>query len=236
MSTTRTEPLSARAYAAVKRLIIDGSLQPGDQLKVRPLSERLSLSATPVKAALSALARDGFVTSEPQRGFFVTVLSDRDVRELFQLREALEPYAARLAVTEGLEAADMDCLRRLTAQQHEAAAGGDRGTYNELNLRFHRTLWRMGGNTRLDQLMDDVVGQMSLATTFTSQAPGRIEHAISEHVAIVDLCEARRVDELGELVARHVRDSYAAYRQMVAWDPWPDPPAPPPRHHAYGDT
>jgi DNA-binding GntR family transcriptional regulator len=210
--------MTSRAYAAIKRSIIGGSLQPGDRMNVRMLGERLELSATPVKAALSALARDGFVTSEPQRGFHVTVLRDRDVRELFELREALEPFAVRLAVTDGVDAEHLADLRRLTAQQREAAQNDDRASYNDLNLRFHRTLWRLAGNSRLDRLMDDVVGQMSLATSFTSQAPGRLDHAISEHVAIVDLCEAAELDRLAQLVARHVRDSYAAYLQMVSWE------------------
>jgi DNA-binding GntR family transcriptional regulator len=216
--TTTEASMTSRAYAAIRRLVIDGSLQPGDRMNVRLLGERLELSATPVKAALSALARDGFVTSEPRRGFHVTVLRERDVRELFELREALEPYAVRRAVADGVDSERLAELRRLTTQQQEAADNDDRASYNDLNLRFHRTLWRLAGNRRLDRLMDDVVGQMSLATTFTSQAPGRLDHAIGEHVSIVDLCEAAEPEKLAQLVARHVRDSYAAYRQMVSWE------------------
>ena len=216
MTTERS--MTSRAYSAIRRLVIEGSLEPGDRLNVRVLGERLGLSATPVKAALSALAHDGFVVSEPRRGFHVTVLRDQDVRELFQLREALEPYAVRLAVVEGIDAADLAELRGLSAEQREAARQRDRASYNDLNLTFHRTLWRLAGNSRLDRLMDDVVGQMSLATTFTSQAPGRIDHAIGEHEAIIDLCEEAEPEELARLVARHVRDSYAAYLQMVSWE------------------
>lgn len=214
---TRAQSRSAHAYAEVRRLIIEGALQPGDRMNVRLLGERLGLSATPVKAALAALARDGLVTSQTNRGYFVTVLVEQDVRELFELREALEPYAVRRAVTDGAADEALDELRRLTEAQRDASAAADRAGYNDLNLQFHRTLWRLAANRRLNQLMDNIVGQMSLVTTFTSRAPGRIEQAIAEHTAIVQMCADRQLEELGELVARHVRDSYAAYRQMVTW-------------------
>jgi DNA-binding GntR family transcriptional regulator len=218
MSTDR-QSSSARAYADIKRLIVDGSVQPGDRMNVRLLGERLRLSATPVKAALSALARDGYVTSKPNAGYFVTVLRDRDVRDLFQLREALEPYAVRLAATGGADGARLDELRDLTTAQRTAAARGEHATYNDLNLRFHRTLWRLADNARLNQVMDDVVGLISLVTTFTARAPGRIDHAIDEHIMLVDLCANGDGERAYELTARHVRDSHAAYRQMVTWEP-----------------
>jgi DNA-binding GntR family transcriptional regulator len=215
--TTRTQSRSGRAYAEVRRLIIEGAVQPGDRMNVRRLGERLGLSATPVKAALAALARDGLVTSEPNRGYFVTVLDQQDVRELFQLREALEPYALRLSIAEGVTSAVLDELRDLTTAQRDAVAAGDRAAYNDLNLQFHRRLWRLADNQRLNALMDNVVGQISLVTTFTSRAPGRVEQAIDEHAAIVQLCADRQPQQLAELVARHVHDSYAAYQQMVTW-------------------
>lgn len=207
-----------RAYDAVRRMIVEGVLEPGDRLNIRLLAERLGLSATPVKTALAALARDGFVTPHHGRGFVVTVLDDRDVEELFQLREALEPFAAcRASARSGRDG--LAQLRVLVTEQRGAAEADDRATYNELNLRFHRALWRLAGNERLSRVMDDVMGQMGLVTTFTSRAPGRLVRAIDDHAAMVDLCESGDVAALQALVAGHVRDSLDAYRQMVAF-PW----------------
>ena len=217
MVDTRAQSRSIRAYEEVRRLIIEGAVQPGDRMNVRQLGERLGVSPTPVKAALAALARDGLVTSRTNRGYVVTVLGEQDVRELFELREALEPYAVRRAVSDGATAVALDELRRLTLAQRKAVDAADLAGYNDLNLRFHQTLWQLAGNRRLTQLMDNIVGQMSLVTTFTSRAPGRVEHAIAEHAAIVEMCADRRLEELGALVARHVRDSYVAYLHMVTW-------------------
>lgn len=209
-------PVSAgRAYAELRRLVIDGELQPGDKMVVRVLAARLGLSATPVKSALAALSRDGLATAEPNRGYFVTVLDHRDVRELFELREALEPYAARLAATAGVDADAVRELRSMTQAQRDAAAADEFATYNELNQAFHRTLWQLSGNRRLCSGLDDVMGQMSLATTFTSRAPGRLDRAIEEHAELVNLHESGDADRLAERTARHVRESYAAYLAMV---------------------
>lgn len=209
-------PLSTRAYADVKRLILDRQLQSGDQLNVRVLAERLGFSATPLKVALAALARDGLVTSQPHRGYHVAVLEDRDVAELFELREALEPYSGQLAVRRGISRSSLAELHGFIAQQREAARANNRAAYNDLSQRFHRTLWRLGGNRRLNELMDGVVGQMSLVTTFTSRAPGRLDAAINEHAHIVDLCVAEDGDQLAALLAAHVRGTHAAYRNTTS--------------------
>ena len=215
---TPARPASARAYAEVKRLILDGDLQPADKLNVRILGERLGVTATPLKVALAALARDGLVTAEPNRGYFVTVLRDRDVFELFELREALEPYAVRTAVARGVAEPALALLREMIGEQRQAARQGDRSGYNELSLHFHRMLWRLCGNGRLNELMEAVVGQMSLVTTFTSRAPGRLEAAIDEHALAVDLCEAGQDAAVAELLATHVRATRDAYRRTTTLD------------------
>lgn len=217
-SVPRKRSLTLRAYEDLKRLIIDGDLQPGDQMNVRLLGERLGVTATPVKAALAALARDGLVTAEPNRGYHVSVLRDRDVAELFELREALEPFSVRLAAGRGFRTADLTRLRTLISEQREAARVGDRSQYNELSQRFHRTLWRLGGNSRLNELMDGVVGQMSLITTFTSRSPGRLEAAIEEHALIVDLCESGKAAAVSELLAAHIRETHEIYRRSTLLD------------------
>jgi DNA-binding GntR family transcriptional regulator len=197
-------------------MILDGDLQPGDRVVVRVLSELLGLSATPVKAALSALERDGLLVAEPHRGHLVAVLGARDVRELFELREALEPNAARWAATDGVPADRIALLRGLVDAQRSAADRDDKPAYNELNQQFHRRLWRLADNHRLDRVLDNVLGQMSLATTFTSRAPGRLARAVGQHARMLDLLEAGRAGQLAALTARHVRESHDAYRQMAA--------------------
>jgi DNA-binding transcriptional MocR family regulator len=79
MVTIERRTYGQQAYAEIRTLIIDGTLAPGAKVVVRPLAERLQLSPTPIKSALAALERDGFLVAVPHRGYFVPEVSSGSV-------------------------------------------------------------------------------------------------------------------------------------------------------------
>src|SRR5882757_3844686 len=96
-SMTKIEPLGAtreRVLASLRQEIIAGRLGPGDRLVERELADRFGVSRVPVREAIRALVAEGFVTFETPRRTVVRRLTRTDVTELFELREALEVYAA----------------------------------------------------------------------------------------------------------------------------------------------
>src|SRR4051812_7155696 len=79
-----------RAHASIRDAIVRGELEPGAMLSENELAARLSMSRTPVRAALSRLQDEGLVTIYPQRGALVRQLTDNEVREAADVRHALE--------------------------------------------------------------------------------------------------------------------------------------------------
>lgn len=94
---------SDRAYTALRADIVEWRLKPGDLLTEGDLAARLGVSRTPVREALQWLTREGLVQHVPGRGAAVASVSLDDVLELFQMREALECYAAGLAARSPME-------------------------------------------------------------------------------------------------------------------------------------
>jgi DNA-binding GntR family transcriptional regulator len=88
--------LAGRAYLAVREEILRGQLRPGTALSRRRLARDLGMSVVPVSDALRRLEDDGLVESRPRAGTRVRVPTERDIRELYELREALESQSARL--------------------------------------------------------------------------------------------------------------------------------------------
>jgi DNA-binding GntR family transcriptional regulator len=88
--------LSDKAYHAVRDEILRGQLRPGTPLSRRRLARQLGMSVLPVTDALRRLEGDGLVESRARAGTRVRVPSEKDVRELYELREALETQSARL--------------------------------------------------------------------------------------------------------------------------------------------
>ncbi len=92
---------SDRAYAALREDIIEWRLRPGTVLAEVEQSERLGVSRTPVREALSRLTAEGLTTAAGGRGVVVTDISLDSIDELFELRETLEVRAAALAAQRG---------------------------------------------------------------------------------------------------------------------------------------
>ena len=96
------EPLSetllgARAYRALWTDIVRGRIEFGAQLRPDTIAEQLEISTTPVREALHRMERDGLIVKLPNRGWFVREFSEQEVRELYEMRAALESFSVALA-------------------------------------------------------------------------------------------------------------------------------------------
>jgi DNA-binding GntR family transcriptional regulator len=108
-------PLTARAAEALRRDILSIRLAPGETLSEAMTASRLGLGKAPVRAALARLAEEGLVQAVPRRGWVVSLVTIRDIHEVFDLRLLLEPEAARRAALNPLARADAAALTRLDA-------------------------------------------------------------------------------------------------------------------------
>src|SRR5713226_177425 len=104
--------LSQRAHTFLREEILSNRLPPGTELQEVALSQQLGVSRGPIREALGRLASEGLVTVRPRRGALVRSLSKEEFLELYQVREALEVMAVKLAVPR-LRAEDFDALEGL---------------------------------------------------------------------------------------------------------------------------
>ncbi len=91
------QPLRSLVSDELRRLVVTGELPPGSRIVEDRLAERLGVSRNPVREALQALAAEGFVEILPRRGAVVAQITPEQAEDLFDVRTALEPLAARLA-------------------------------------------------------------------------------------------------------------------------------------------
>src|SRR4249920_1247368 len=94
----RTENLSGQVYNQIKTLILCNEILPGQKLHHQELSERLGVSRTPVREALTRLVQEGYVSVLPNRGFTCKEIRMQEAEELYELREALEAFAVEKAI------------------------------------------------------------------------------------------------------------------------------------------
>jgi DNA-binding GntR family transcriptional regulator len=196
--------LGGSVYEALRRDIVGCRFVPGEPLTEQELSRRYRVSRTPVREALAKLERDRLVRVVPKKGAFVRSISHDDVRELYQIREALEALAMRLAAPRF----DRGELQGFTTRFRELKARGAKATPDEvraLGEEFHTAALKRAGNARLVEALEQIREQIRPVWTMAVVAPRRVQGLVHEHLAILDAltrADARRAERL---MARHVR-------------------------------
>jgi DNA-binding GntR family transcriptional regulator len=142
-----------RAYASILQAIREGGLSPGMRLNQDELAAKLRISRQPVGQALTILKSQGFVRDNGRRGLIVAPLEREFLRSIYQLREALDPMAARLAA-ESCTTADAAEGRRLFADGRRADRGGAMEPLIDADMRLHMWIYRVAGNPLLVSTMN----------------------------------------------------------------------------------
>jgi DNA-binding GntR family transcriptional regulator len=203
------------AYETVREAVLRRELKPGERVTVRPFAEQLGISPTPIKAALAILEREGFLVARQHSGFFVAELTMGDMRDIYELRSAVDALAAR-DVARAQPAALLVRLPELLTGQREALSDGDVDGYAELDRQFHALIWHGSRNRRLLAIADLLGAQLRLGQNVTITVPGRPQASLDEHREIVDAILAGHTAAAEQAARRHVVQVIRALEEVLA--------------------
>ncbi|WP_422769630.1 GntR family transcriptional regulator [Plantactinospora sp. WMMC1484] len=149
------------AVLRLRREILSGKTQPGERLVEEQLTRRLGISRAPLREALRLLAQQGLVEHVPRRGARVATLSDRDVQELYAVRDVLERHAVRAALPVR-SAVELAGLEATLSGMREAIQAGDRLGVAEAHRAFHVELVALAGNRQLSAVYEAILLKLQL--------------------------------------------------------------------------
>jgi DNA-binding GntR family transcriptional regulator len=212
---------SERAYRLIRRAIVEGEFEPGSRLVEQRIGEMFELSRTPVREALRALAADGLVTIERNRGAVVAALSDTDIRDLYDLRARLESLAAERAATRMTAEGIADLDRAITefdegiAMIADATAPTDAGMrrITAANNAFHQAIVAGSAHRRLSALLVHAVDIPLVYQVFRHQTHAERERSNLFHRLVRDAIANGEPQRAGALMVEHImqgRDSLLA--------------------------
>jgi DNA-binding GntR family transcriptional regulator len=177
----------------LRRRILHGLFRPGERITEERIVAELGHSRPPVREALRLLERDGLVTAMPRRGVVVASLTPTDVREIYDLRHALEELAIELALPIE-DPAKLKPVRQALQDMDRAVAAGVVDDLPLLNLRFHQAMVRLAGNSRLDRSYDSLAGQLQMCMAvnlrFRERLSGDPAESVERHAVLVRMLEA----------------------------------------------
>ncbi|HEY9292726.1 MAG TPA: GntR family transcriptional regulator [Microlunatus sp.] len=201
LTEDQTPSLRDRVTAQISERIIDGELRAGERIHERHLSEELGVSRVPVREAILTLAAQGLVTVKPRSGAFVRKLTRRDVAELFDVREALEPAIASAAARARSED-DLAQLRSAIDIASDAAVCFDAGTGSRSNADFHAALAQASHHRLLQSMMDPL--SLTIRRLFRTTIVGHDADLLRDHAEQLAAIEEQDIEWAGILARRHV--------------------------------
>jgi DNA-binding GntR family transcriptional regulator len=197
--------LSARVYLQLKSLILCNEIMPGQKMHHQELSDRLGVSRTPVREALTRLVQEGYVSFLPNRGFTCKEIRLQEAEELYDLREALELFALEKAVTHVSDQALEELSRkmRLYGADVERSFSRERLIYDQ---DLHLEIARLAGNETLTRALTQVFERIILKRrTDGLYDPARGLTAHQEHLQLIDAMKRRDPAQALGLLRAHIR-------------------------------
>jgi DNA-binding GntR family transcriptional regulator len=160
---------SDQAALYIRKLIFDGELRPGNRVPQDEIARNLGMSRIPIREALIALAREGWVTIEMNRGAFINALDAQAVHDTYELFGMIYGFAARRAVTRGVT----DLAPRLSDLAKQMSATDDPATLGKLTIQFHAAIVEAAGSPRINVLLRAMSGM--LPGEFFALVPSAVE-------------------------------------------------------------
>jgi GntR family transcriptional regulator, gluconate operon transcriptional repressor len=201
----RGQTLGMQAADAIRRLIATGQLVGGDHLIESRIAEQLGISRGSVRDALWLLRGEGLVRDEPRRGTFVAKLTAKDVRDIYDLRIAVEIAAVRLIK----QRPRVESFRQLQqAIDDMRAGGGDAARAAEADLGFHSAVCAASGNSRLhDVFMRQATELLTLLRLDEEKLGHQPDSIAGEHGHLFDALRSGDLGTAETAFREHLEDA-----------------------------
>ena len=210
----QTVPYSVQAADIVRSRILGGDYEPGQRLSEVELSSSLGISRSPLREALRQLANEGLVRVVSGRGVSVADFTEGEVRELIEIREALDVLAVRLAA-ERATTAQITMLRDNLEGLTKALRTHGTQTL-EWPSDFHLCIYEVAGNSRLKEHGFAVHTQLRLVRFRSGAAAERMEQAHQEHLALLAAISDHDPDMAERRIREHLRNSAAHILEQLS--------------------
>ena len=201
--------LADKAYHEIRGLIVSLELAPGALIDERKLIGLLEIGRTPVREALRRLAHERLVEVYPRRGMFVTGVDVRELARLSEVRELLEPEAARLAAERATDA-DRDQLAALLAELD--ASGSE---LMDLDERIHRAVYRAAHNDLLEATLEQYYVLALRIWSIALDRAHELEEAVEAHRTLLEAIQAGDAERAADTMRAHVQDFEQAMHRVL---------------------
>ncbi len=207
-------PLRDVVFNTLRQAILKGDLKPGERLMEIQLANKLGVSRTPIREAIRKLELEGLVLMIPRRGAEVAEITEKSLRDVLEVREALEKLAVQLAC-EKITVEKIEELKEAGKQVEVILRKKDVTKIAEADVYFHDVIYEATENVRLVQLLNNLREQMYRYRVEYLKRESVWEQIIKEHNELIEYIESGNKDKASKVICQHVENQVEEVAKVI---------------------
>ena len=208
-------PLRDVVFKTLRQAILKGELKPGERLMEIALAEKLGVSRTPIREAIRKLELEGLVVMVPRKGAHVANITEKDLNDVLEVREALEELAVKNACDCATEE-QLKALKQAANDFKRCAEGDDLLGCVGADMQFHEIIYSATNNKRLQQMLLNLREQMYRYRMEYMKDKRMYKLLIDEHDAIRKAVKKKDKEKAGQVMRTHIINQQEAIERNLA--------------------
>lgn len=195
--------LRGQVFQAIREDILKGKYKENEELREATLGKELGVSRTPVREALRQLELEGLVNIIPNKGAYVTGISEKDVCDIYKIRSMLEGLCVRWAA-ENITQEQLDELDEILMLTEYYLERRKSEQLAELDGKFHHVLYEASKSRIMEHVLSDFHKYVQMARRNSVKTEERARKSLEEHREILDAIRKKDVERAEQLANAHV--------------------------------
>ena len=207
-------PLRDVVFNTLREAILKGEIKPGERLMELQLAAKLGVSRTPIREAIRMLEQEGLAVTVPRRGAEVAKMTEKDMQDVLQVREALDELAASIAC-ELITEEELERLEQAAASFESATETKDVKRIADTDIVFHDIIYRATRNPKLVNILSNLREQMYRYRVEYLKDESNYPVLLKEHREILPGFSERDKNMVTDSMRRHVENQALAVKTMI---------------------
>ena len=207
-------PLRDVVFNTLRQAILRGELKPGERLMEIQLANKLGVSRTPIREALRKLELEGLVNMVPRKGAEVADITEKSLRDVLEVRKALEELSVQLAC-EKITEEEIEELKRVAERFKDTLDDQDVTKIAEADVAFHDVIYTATDNQKLILLLNNLREQMYRYRVEYLKKEEAYPQLIAEHEELIDNSSKENKEEATRIMCEHIDNQVATVINVI---------------------
>lgn len=207
-------PLRDVVFQTLREAILKGELKPGERLMELQLASKLGVSRTPIREAIRMLELEGLAVTIPRKGAEVARMTEKDMEDVLQIREALDELAVQIACDKMTEKQLVNLTLAMKNFENSIQTGNLKKVV-QTDVEFHDVIYQATDNPKLVNILSNLSEQIYRYRVEYLKEKENYPMLVKEHEEIVTALKDRNKQLAAEMTKKHIRNQAEAVKNII---------------------